>query len=292
MSGPPIYECPVCKNKLQRGHLGKHLARHSQEELRDHIINADEVDELSWHPALNCSSHIYMVCPLSKDGFEKGMRLHKNHKCNYRYKEWYKKKVELIEAEVMQAKEEAEHPEATTQTEINVIIEPVMCKCSIELEKLKKELEQFKQWRDLILSSVPKSLHQEEPQKEEATHEESTLEEPVHEQPKPPVKKTKPKIQAVKVPVSKIHASKKEIEKGMWCKSCYECGTVAQYTTDLKTCCNCKQQTHFNDDLIGCYHWDCSVCKKQSCYSCVKHAGGNKLHPLCSQECAKIYKHK
>ena len=85
-------------------------------------------------------------------------------------------------------------------------------------------------------------------------------------------------------------ASKKEAEKGMWCTKCESCQTTAQFTADLKACATCKKLCHFNDDLNSCYHWDCEICSKKICKECNKSNGGNKMHPLCSQECAKKYK--
>ena len=76
----------------------------------------------------------------------------------------------------------------------------------------------------------------------------------------------------------------------MWCTLCESCNTTAQFTTDLKACATCKKLCHFNDDLNSCYHWDCEVCAKRICKECNKSSGGNKMHPLCSPECAKKYK--
>ena len=89
-----------------------------------------------------------------------------------------------------------------------------------------------------------------------------------------------------------VKASKKEMEKGMWCSLCTSCNIIAQYTTDLRACATCKKLTHFNDDLNGCYHWDCEICDKKICKECNKANGGNKMHPLCSEVCAKKYRAK
>jgi hypothetical protein len=135
-----------------------------------------------------------------------------------------------------------------------------------EIERLKKQLQEqmaelnaLRAWRDTVIQSAPAATQ--------------------NEIVKPTVKK--------KVPVK---ASKKEQEKGMWCTTCEECKTVAQFTSDLRDCGNCKKLCHYNDDLHSCYHWDCSICKKAICLKCNRAAGGNKMHPLCSDVCAKKYK--
>jgi hypothetical protein len=153
------------------------------------------------------------------------------------------------------------------------------------------ELQKLRDWRDMILSSVPKEQKQEqkaESKSKEVKPKPVVVPLPVrveNKAPAPVLKTAKPKADK-----PKIQASKKEIEKGMWCVECTACKTTAQFATDLRACCNCKKLTHFNDDLTNCYHWDCAVCDKKSCYGCVKAAGGNKIKPLCSPACAAIYK--
>jgi hypothetical protein len=199
-------------------------------------------------------------------------------------------------------------------------------KCHNEITKLKQELEEFHIWRDLIMSSMPQQ--QQKPGITQDTDVKPESKPKVKPESKPKVKpelkpkvklesrpkvklESKPKVKPesepkvkpesepkvkpeskprAKAAKPKIQASKKEIEKGMWCTTCDACNTVAQFTTDLKSCCNCKKMTHFNDDLTGCYHWQCVVCSQNSCYSCVKSAGGNKLRPFCSTKCALIYR--
>jgi len=77
------------------------------------------------------------------------------------------------------------------------------------------------------------------------------------------------------------------MEKGLWCKKCESCNNIAQYATELKPCQICNKLCHRDNDLYGCYHWDCSVCDKKICKECNKVAGGNKLFPFCSTNCRK-----
>ena len=50
-------------------------------------------------------------------------------------------------------------------------------------------------------------------------------------------------------------------------------------------CITCKNTCHIFDDLLGCYLYECEKCDGKVCYSCVKAAGGNKMHPFCSLAC-------
>jgi len=95
--------------------------------------------------------------------------------------------------------------------------------------------------------------------------------------PKPAPKSKKPKCVA----------SKKEIEKGMFCVRCEECYTFAAHKEDLKPCCNCKKLSHFNDDLTNCWQWECTTCNKGCCYTCMKNAKSDKRKPYCSEACKK-----
>jgi hypothetical protein len=291
------------------------------------VINAAELDNNNWHPHYDCSGHTYIICPYNKEGFEIDTKLHKSHTCNHTYKSWLLGQERQEQEEQLQNQEQKQEQkqdqkqdqeqsqeqsqEQQKSKQKNVIVEEEAeiinaismilpedeqhqeepCKkCHNEITKLKKELEEFQIWRDLILSSIP---HQGQSPAAAAPKPESRLkvikqDTDVEPDVKPKIKlESKPRAKAAK---PKIQASKKEIEKGMWCTTCDACNTVAQFATDLKTCCNCKKMTHFNDDLTGCYHWQCSVCSQNSCYSCVKSAGGNKLHPFCSTKCAIIYK--
>jgi hypothetical protein len=99
-------------------------------------------------------------------------------------------------------------------------------------------------------------------------------------EPKPAKKSTK----------AKCTASKKEIEKGMYCVKCELCDTFAAYKEHLRPCCNCKRLTHINDELTNCWHYDCETCNKGCCYSCVKKAGSDRREPFCSPECKNVKK--
>jgi len=311
MPPPPNYDCPVCKKGFQRGYLARHIATHEQKDLIEYVINKDKSDEPKWHPSFNCSGHTYFICPTMKDGYEKDTLLHKRHDCNHSYTEWLTNvptAVVVTEKPKEKSKEKNVVIETEDQEPINAIdmtlpedevAQPThtQCKCHIEITQLKMELlelQKLRAWRDMIMSSVPQE------QKADTTPQvKAEVKQQVETKPKPVVVplpvKVEPKVQALKTAKPKadklkIHASKKEIEKGMWCVECTACKTTAQFAADLRECCNCKKLSHFNDDLTGCYHWDCTVCDKKSCYGCVKAAGGNKVKPLCSSACAAIYK--
>jgi hypothetical protein len=303
MPPPPNYDCPVCKKGFQRGYLAKHMHTHSQSELVKEVNNKNDVRTKSAHPEFNCSGHIYIICPYDKKaGFEKDTRLHKDHVCEYNYKDWLDvtaQSSEPVNKETVVKSQIKKNSivEIDRANQINMILpeddvhedKHTTCNCHIEINKLKKALEQLNNWKELILSSVPKvAINTATPIDKNEPIIEEKIQIPVIIE---AVKRQEPP--AIRKPIKpKIHASKKEIEKGMWCTNCEACGTTAQYNTDLRACCNCKRMTHFNDDLTNCYHWDCTVCDKKSCYSCVKFAGGNKMKPLCSIQCANIYKSK
>jgi hypothetical protein len=308
MPPPPNYDCPVCKKGFQRGYLARHIATHEQKDLIECVINKDKSDEPKWHPSFDCSGHTYFICPTMKDGYEKDTLLHKRHDCNYTYKAWLTNApTAVVVTEKPKPKEKNVVIETEDQEPINTIdmtlpedevIQPthIQCKCHIEITQLKMELlelQKLRAWRDMILSSVPQDQKVDVKQVAEPkpllveVKPKSVVQLPVKVEPKVQVLKTaKPKAENK----PKIHASKKEIEKGMWCVECSACKTTAQFASDLRECCNCKKLSHFNDDLTNCYHWDCTVCDKKSCYGCVRAAGGNKVKPLCSPACAAIYK--
>ena len=310
MPPPPNYDCPVCKKGFQRGYLARHICTHEQKDLIQCVINKDSVDDEHWHPGFDCSGHIYYICPSSRDGYEKDTLLHKRHSCNQSFKDWLNTEQALsVTVKLATVKPVTKKPVTANPVKKNIIVEEseepinaidmtlpedepkqtnhIQCTCHLEITALKNELDQLRKWRDLVLANVPqepKAPQESKPQPkapEPKAPEPKAPQEPKPQEPKPVVKKsTKPKI----------HASKKEIEKGMWCVDCAACKTTAQFATDLRPCCNCKKLTHFNDDLTGCYHWECAVCSKNSCYGCVKAAGGSKIKPLCSPACQAIYK--
>jgi hypothetical protein len=180
------------------------------------------------------------------------------------------------------------------------------CNCHLEITKLQAqnkqiqaELEQLRQWKLSIVAAASELSESADAMTKIALKVHALTVTGLPVELTGPVEVTgpavKPPLQAVKVPPKStvkrnsrghIHASKKEIEKGMWCTTCASCKTVAQFSTDLRACCNCNKLSHFNDDLTNCYHWDCVVCEKKSCLACVKQAGGNKIKPLCSPACA------
>lgn len=353
MPPPPYYECPLCSKKCQRGHLGKHLVTHERSELVKFVINGDECTDPNWHPALDCSGHIYLLCPETGLGFERGMLIHKKHVCTVSYADYMKteqldlkvqkqkskgkaKKEEQLDLKVQKPKEQSSVPPKNYIEEeeepINAIdmvlpeddiTQHKTCNCHLEITKLHghnkqilAELEQLKQWKISMISAaselaesadsmtkiavkvhaftVPALITQEQNLPAQEQEQEQNLEQ------KQEVK-VQHSIVPVKVPPKStikrnsrghIHASKKEIEKGMWCTTCAACKTVAQFSTDLRACCNCNKLSHFNDDLTNCYHWDCTECSKKSCLDCVKKAGGNKIKPFCSPSCKSIYNSK
>ena len=174
------------------------------------------------------------------------------------------------------------------------------CNCSKQVDVLKAELEIYKKWAKCILSTVPKGLNDDlveqkvEPVVNKPFANELITNKPIENKPTPnkptPNKPTPNKPLLVKPTQQKkqaVKASKKEIEKGLWCTKCESCHNTAQFTTDLKPCQKCNKLCHRDNDLYGCYHWDCAVCDKKICKECNKAAGGNKLFSFCSTNCKK-----
>jgi hypothetical protein len=203
-------------------------------------------------------------------------------------------------------------PKAHTPVQIISAVKHTQCECHTEIRQLKSTLElmtaeltEFRKWREQVVSTAPAPGHTlplplplpPAPQAEaQAAPPANTIIEPKpllatahvplpHTVAPPPV--PAPAKKRVKAPPP---ASKKEQEKGMWCFKCESCKTTAQFTTDLKECGKCGKLCHYNSDLHSCYHWDCEICKKRTCLDCVKTAGGNKMHPVCSDVCHKKYK--
>jgi hypothetical protein len=262
------------------------------------VTNKDDVRTKSAHPYFDCSGHTYIICPYTKDaGFELGTRLHKEHVCNYTYSDWLISSVpEIIPVKnTIIPEEESEGIQIHMLLPEDEIITHTQCDCHIEIARLKDELEKLTTWKNLILSSLPQISEPKvtEPKATEPKAEPKATEpkaEPKATEPKAEPKATEPKDKRKASKKPTIIASKKEIEKGMWCTSCAACGTTAQFNTDLRPCSTCNRLTHYNDDLTNCYHWDCIVCDKKTCYTCVKQAGGNKMKPLCSVACTKIHR--
>lgn len=323
---PPSYKCPVCQKERQRGLLGEHLVQHTKEELTPFIINLDVcAKEANWHPQIICSGHTYILCKNNKVGFEEGFKLHKTHICTQDYSDWtsvhkkptkdktnklYNKTNKLYNKTMKEVIDICKEKKITGYSgkrkfEIIKMIEEydacgAKCTCHIEITKLKAELEEFKKWKHTILTCMPGTKYEAE-EIVVTMPETNTLNIITNPLPQQDVShqdeaKTSPKTDTEnadkEIPKTTIKrpfvpkASKKEIEKGMWCTRCESCRYVAQYTKDLKPCGNCHKLCHFNDDMGNCYLWDCVVCNKAVCKECNKVAGGNRLNPYCSKACA------
>lgn len=304
---------------------------HEQQDLVKFIVNGSECTAPNWHPALDCSGHIYLICPETGLGFERGMMIHNKHVCNISYAGYMSNQKPTVKVQSPKNSIEIEEEQINAidmvlpEDETNI---STTCKCHIEIGRLQErnmkilaELDGLKQWKISLLSatselvasaelmaSIAKKvgsmishdmtghpLAQDEALvKDEALAQDEALakdEASAKNQTLQPAQKTvaKPKSTVKRNSKGHIHASKKEIEKGMWCTTCAACKTVAQYNTDLRACATCNKLTHFNDDLTNCYHWDCVVCQKKSCLACVKQAGGNKIKPFCSASCKSAY---
>jgi hypothetical protein len=320
------YDCPVCQQKdIQQGSFGKHLVRHTTAELLPYVKNIDAVVKSGAHPEIHVANAIFAICPNTMFGYQKGLLKplmnEKRHAetCKNLYHGWPQEKVEqtnvitclmtkgddgLVADETAAAKPvlpptiaeplvpaqeplvPAQEPLVPAQT--NVIIGP--CECHLEITHLKnqlqlqtQELEAFRAWRQLILTSAPQNGAV-------PTQAAANVAPQLALFTQPP-KVVKPKQVRINEPKVKAQPSKKEKEKGMWCETCETCKQTAQFATDLRACAKCKKMCHFNDDLVGCYHYDCEMCESKICLTCVKIAGpkSNKMHPMCSPECYKKY---
>lgn len=321
---PPSYQCPVCQKERQRGHIGDHVVSHTLDELKPFIVNSKEVIEKGAHPEVLCSGHSYILCIKSKLGFEKGFIKHKRHTCDNDYKS-------LIVAPVKTAGKPLDMNLMTMQQVLDIcrkknlrgyshkkkeeIIEIILehdklskpliaCNCHCEITQLKeelsektKELEAFKIWKALIISSAPFADKTTKPTETEpketelldivySESQESNANNVIKEVHPKIVTKPKIKVDTLKHPTV-IKASKKEQEKGMFCTKCEVCNIVAKNNRELKPCAKCNKMCHFNSDFYNCYHWDCAYCGIQICMDCNKAAGGNKLFAFCSRDCSK-----
>ena len=281
------------------------MLTHTRPELIPHIQNREKVSTEGQHPEFLCSGHVYVLCPTDNVGFEKGQLLHKRHEnCQHMYTEWLIEPaptadIQLVVAPEVQSKRstrkateskkgtrkvrivEVTAPENTITCDLGESAKPdKTCDCHLEICRLNEqvqtlmaELNTLQTWRDTVVATAPITTVT------EATAAEATAAEA-----------TAAKVSPAKTKKAIAKPSKKEKELGMWCVRCESCKDIAEYTTDLRPCTACKKLCHFNDDFHSCYHWDCEVCKKAVCLQCNRAAGGSKLHPLCSQECAKKYK--
>jgi len=232
--------------------------------------------------------------------------------------------VEVKQAvEVEQPVAPVQNAVALVQNAVALLLEcsnKTKCDCHLEITHLKekileqnRELELFRQWRQMVISLAPPEYQAPEPEQTDQaqphpspepnraqTHRAQTQEPQqtadvpeVQAVAPPPVPKKRVQITEPKQVKTKptIKASKKEKEKGMWCETCESCKQTAQFATDLRPCGRCGKKCHYNDDLVGCYHFDCEICDTKICLPCVKAAGAqsNKMHPMCSPECYKKY---
>jgi hypothetical protein len=288
------------------------MLTHTRSELIPHAQNREKISTEGEHPEFLCSEHIYVLCPTDNVGFEKGQLLHKRHEnCQHMYSEWLIEPVpvapiELVVAPEVQSKRpagsragtrkateskkgtrkvkivEVPAPENTITCDLGESLKPdKTCDCHLEICRLNEqvqtlmaELNTLQTWRDMVLATAPPTGVAESVQKAEPAQKAESA----------------PRPSPAKIKKATVKPSKKEKELGMWCTRCESCKDVAEYATDLRPCTACKKLCHFNDDFHSCYHWDCEVCKKAVCLQCNRAAGGSKLHPLCSQECAKKYK--
>ena len=274
-----IVKCPVCQIDKQVGLVAHHIYRtHVHDgrfdaDLIKQFTNAPEPDR-RFHPEVSIGGRTFTLCPdWIKEA--KGYRHESKNKkslqnqhadCTLCYKGWLS----------YPAGHDTNSIVAPQIAPILVLVpaKPTeLAALQKENQELRAELERFRNWLKLAPGGL--EIIQEAPQ--------SQLPEPVPLAAQAPAKVHRTTVKAAK-------ASKKEAEKGMWCTKCESCQTTAQFTTDLKSCGTCKKLCHFNDDLNSCYHWDCEICSKKICKECNKSNGGNKMHPLCSQECAKKYK--
>jgi len=306
------YDCPVCEQKnIQQGSFGKHLVRHTTAELLPHVKNIDAVVKSGAHPEIHVSNAIFAICPNTTFGYQKGILKplinEKRHTetCKNHYHSWPQEKTENTNVItcLMTKGDESTAPETEPPANEplvpadkgdlipahkNVITGP--CECHLEITQLKtqlqlqtQELEAFRAWRQLILTSAPQNVVIQNSIVPEIAI--------IQAVPPQPPKVVKPKQVRINEPKPKAKPSKKEKEKGMWCETCETCKQTAQFATDLRACAKCKKMCHFNDDLVGCYHYDCEMCESKICLTCVKTAGpkSNKMHPMCSPECYKKY---
>ena len=293
----PTYACPVCENvRPQRGAVGKHLLTHTIQELEPYIVNKHEIISTGAHPEIRVEDTIYKLCINEHIGFEKGKNIDTKHTCTHNYNN-------VVEPDVPKTKKESKRKVKVTAVteepateELQIITCDIgedevvheKCSCHIEINQLKKQftsqmselLNAIHELREQIINPDSQQTIEAKPKKRNTKKEQNAILEPIPEPVLEPKKKAAPK------------ASKKEQELGMWCTRCESCKMTAQFTKDLRACGSCAKLCHFHDDLNSCYHWDCEICKKQVCLQCVKAVGGNKLHPLCSSDCAKKFKAK
>jgi len=280
-----IVKCPVCHIDKQVGLVSHHIYR---SHTHDGRFDADLIKQITntvstgpFHPEVSIGGRTFTLCPAwAKEA--KGFRHESKNKrslqnqhadCTLCYKGW------LPETNLI-------HPDT-------LVLVPAKPDHNLEAllqenQQLKAELERFREWIKSAPIQVPTHALPVVVSQAVVTNAVVTNAVVTNAVVTNAVVPAATKLH--RTTVKAVKASKKEAEKGMWCTRCESCNTTAQFTTDLKACATCKKLCHFNDDLNSCYHWDCEVCAKQICKECNKSNGGNKMHPLCSQDCAKKYK--
>lgn len=303
-----IVKCPVCSIDKQVGLVAHHICR---AHIHDGRFDADLLTKITntvgsgnYHPELAINGRTFTLCPAwvkEAKGFRhesKNKRsLQNQHEdCSLCYKGWMPQlttAITVVAPVQQQQSEESKEDEQSEQSEqseeqdqshqTNPILETSsddVATLHAEIVRLEAVVEQYRNWIKLAPQQTQRHIHQTQP--------------PLKLLPAPEKQQVKQIQPPPRQPVARrtVKASKKELEKGMWCSLCASCNIIAQYTTDLRACATCKKLTHFNDDLNGCYHWDCEICKSKICKECNKSNGGNKMHPLCSEVCAKKYRTK
>ena len=279
-----IVKCPVCNIDKQVGLVAHHICR---AHIHDGRFDADLLTKITntvgsgnYHPELAINGRTFTLCPgwvKEAKGFRhesKNKRsLQNQHEdCSLCYKGWMPQTSTQVVAPAQQ--------EPPAQQQANPIVEASsddVATLRAEIVRLKAALEQYTNW--MKLAPTQQAPQPQVPLQLVAPAQEQSQQQPVAPRPIAAARRT-------------VKASKKEMEKGMWCSLCSSCNIIAQYTSDLRACATCKKLTHFNDDLNSCYHWDCEICDKKICKECNKANGGNKMHPLCSEACAKKYRAK
>uniref|UniRef100_A0A6C0DSP5 Uncharacterized protein n=1 Tax=viral metagenome TaxID=1070528 RepID=A0A6C0DSP5_9ZZZZ len=289
-----IVKCPVCQIEKQVGLVSHHIYRSHTHEGR---FDADLIKQITnspvvgpFHPEVSIGGRTFTLCPAwIKEA--KGFRHESKNKkslqnqhadCTLCYKNW------LPQSNVIQPDTLVLVP-AKPDLNLEALLQ--------ENQQLKAELTRFREWmRSAPVSpdaAVPNAVVANAVVANAVVANAVVANAVVANAVVPNAASSNVVVTApVKLHRTTVKASKKETEKGMWCTRCTSCNTTAQFATDLKPCATCKKLCHFNDDLNSCYHWDCEVCAKKICKECNKSNGGNKMHPLCSPDCAKIYKAK
>lgn len=288
-----IVKCPVCNIDKQVGLVAHHICR---AHIHDGRFDADLLTRITntvgsgnYHPEIAINGRTFTLCPgwvKEAKGFRhesKNKRsLQNQHEdCTLCYKGWMPQTATQVAAPAEEQQEQTNQIVETSSDDVATL--------RAEIVRLKAALEQYTNWMKL----APQQQTQQQTQQQSQAQQSQAQQTQVPLQLVAPPQEQQPVApRPIAAARRTVKASKKEMEKGMWCSLCSSCNIIAQYTTDLRACATCKKLTHFNDDLNGCYHWDCEICDKKICKECNKANGGNKMHPLCSEVCAKKYRAK